>query len=85
MSQKRFEEEMKNFKKPPQKGKVHTFAILKLIFAVLISIFHSDRQGSVVMESVVKGVVNSLVDVESYKKKLAMQVCVNSNFFIYNF
>ena len=41
----------------------------------------SDRQGSVVMESVVKGVVNSLVDVENYKKKLAMQVCVNFSLF----
>ncbi|KAK7110117.1 cullin-2-like [Littorina saxatilis] len=41
---------------------------------LLLSDISADRQGHLVMESVVKGVVSSLVDVENYKKKQAMQL-----------
>lgn len=40
----------------------------------LLTEISRDRQGQMVAESVVKGVVNSLVEVEQYKKKLAMQL-----------
>lgn len=37
-----------------------------------------DRLGSSVNQAVVHGVIISLVDVENYKKKMAMQVSVSS-------
>ncbi|XP_076439449.1 cullin-2-like [Babylonia areolata] len=46
----------------------------ELLTTLLLGEISRDRQGQVVVESVVQGVVSSLVEVEQYKKKLVMQL-----------